>query len=92
MGGEFICYAQGGRASISIAYNVALRGKEEERDGEEGEGWRERDGEEGEGWRGGRGMGRRERDGEQGRRMGRRGEGWGGGEKDGEEGYVAIMY
>ena len=40
---------------------------------------------EGEGWGGGRGMERRERDGEE-------GEGWRAGEKDGEEGYVAIMY
>ena len=86
MGGEFICYAQGGSASINIIYNVALRGKEEERDGEEGEGWGGGRGMEsrGEGWGGG------EKDGEEGRRMG--------GGEDGEEGrrmgrrVVAIMY
>ena len=32
MGGEYTCHAQGGRASIDLIYNVAIRGK---REGEE---------------------------------------------------------
>ena len=35
MGGEYTCHAQGGRASIDLIYNVAIRGK---REGEEGRG------------------------------------------------------